>query len=116
MLSQAAIFISRPTVVFGMTAGDLSIDATFKEGAMNTSPQCNACGLPMTQPSQHAMGDPENPLCIYCTDAAGGLKPREEIREGMIQYVMKLEDWTQDKAAADVDRQMATLPAWVGAA
>jgi hypothetical protein len=114
-METAFLTMSRPAVILGMTVGDLTIDATLKEGAMNTSPRCDACGMPMTQPSQHAKGDPENPYCIYCTNAAGDLKPRDEIREGMIQYVMKLENWPRDQAAADVDRKMAELPAWAGA-
>jgi len=40
------------------------------------------------------------------------LKPRNEIREGMIHYVMKSENWQRDRAESEVDRQMAELPAW----
>jgi hypothetical protein len=72
--------------------------------------------MPMHQPSQHGNADPGNPYCIYCTDLAGNLKPRSEIREGMIQYTMKLEDWQRDKAETAVDRNMSRLPAWQGAA
>ena len=79
---------------------------------MIASPRCEACGMPMTQPSQHGNADPHNPYCIYCTDTAGNLKPRNEIREGMIHYVMKSEDCQRDRAESEVDRQMAELPAW----
>ena len=82
---------------------------------MNTSPRCGACGMVMNQPSQHGNGDPSYPYCIYCTDFAGNLKSRNEIREGMIQYTMKLEDWTREQAEREVDRQMARLPAWQAA-
>ncbi len=79
---------------------------------MIASPRCEACGMPMTQLSQHGNADPHNPYCIYCTDTAGNLKPRNEIREGMIHYVMKSENCQRDKAEGEVDRQMAQLPAW----
>jgi len=79
---------------------------------MNTSPRCAACGMPMSQPSQHGDADPYNPYCIYCTDLAGNLKSRSDIREGMIQYTMKLENWSREQAETEVDRQMSRLPAW----
>lgn len=79
---------------------------------MNASPRCGACGMLMTHPSQHGNSDPTYPYCIYCTDLAGNLKPRDEIREGMIHYVMKSEDLPRPKAETEVDRQMSTLPAW----
>ena len=66
----------------------------------------------MTQPSQHGNAEPHNPYCIYCTDTAGNLKPRNEIREGMIHYVMKSENCQRTQAEGTVDRQMAELPAW----
>ncbi len=79
---------------------------------MIASPRCQACGMPMTQPSQHGNADPYNPYCIYCTDTAGNLKPRNEIREGMIHYVMKSDNCERIQAEGTVDRQMADLPAW----
>ena len=79
---------------------------------MIASPRCQACGMPMAQPSQHGNADIHNPYCIYCTDTAGNLKPRNEIREGMIHYVMKSENCQRPQAEGTVDRQMAELPAW----
>ncbi len=82
---------------------------------MVKSPRCEACGMPMSQPSQHGNGDTGDLYCLYCTDTSGQLKPRSEIREGMIHYVMKSENWARDKAEVEVDRQMTHLPAWQGA-
>ena len=79
---------------------------------MTTAPQCGACGMPMSKPSQYGNDVSGGRLCIYCTDLAGNLKPRSEIREGMIQYTMKLESWPREKAELEVDRQMSRLPAW----
>ena len=83
---------------------------------MNASPRCEACGMTMTQPSQHGHADLSYPYCIYCTDPAGQLKPRNEIREGMIHYVMKSESCQRPDAEIQVDRQMTQLPAWQAAA
>lgn len=79
---------------------------------MTNAPRCEACGMTMSRPSQHGNGASDGRLCIYCTDLAGNLKPRSEIREGMIQYTMKLENWPREKAEQEVDRQMSHLPAW----
>lgn len=101
-----------PAVLFWGSAGTLTIDTPSKEGSMNTAPRCDACGMPMSRPSQHGNGDTSSRFCIYCTDLAGNLKPRSEIREGMIQYTMKLESWPREQAEAAVDQQMSQLPAW----
>ena len=74
--------------------------------------RCQACGMPLTHPSQHGNADADNPYCIYCTDTAGNLKSRTEIREGMIHYVMKSENCQRQQAEVEVDRQMKSLPAW----
>ena len=79
---------------------------------MTTAPRGDACGMPMSKPSQYGYGLSGGRLCIYCTDLAGNLKPRSEIREGMIKYTMKLESWPREKAELEVDRQMTRLPAW----
>ena len=68
--------------------------------------------MTMSRPSQHGNGVSGGQLCIYCTDLAGNLKPRSEIREGMIQYTMKLESWPREKAEQVIDSQMSQLPAW----
>lgn len=92
--------------------GVFTIDMPSKEGAMTTAPQCEACGMTMSRPSQHGNGNSGGRFCIYCTDLAGNLKPRSEIREGMIQYTMKLESWTREQAEQVVDMQLSQLPAW----
>ena len=79
---------------------------------MNASPLCGACGMPLTQVSQQFNGNSAGPFCTYCTTPAGDLKPRDEVREGMIQYMMNLEKWERPEAEVAVDKQMAQLPAW----
>ena len=49
---------------------------------------CESCGMPMETLDMHGGGIEENPYCIYCTDAHGHLKPRADVREGMIQFYM----------------------------
>jgi hypothetical protein len=48
-------------------AWGLTIDASLKEAVMNASQRCEACGMPMSQVSQHANGDAASRYCLYCT-------------------------------------------------
>jgi|CXWL01.1.fsa_nt_gi hypothetical protein len=68
--------------------------------------------MAMTSPSQYGNGDSTSRFCIYCTDQTGKLKARNEIRAGMIEYTMKLENWPRERAKYEVDRLLAGLPAW----
>ena len=83
---------------------------------MKSVSRCEACGMAMHQPSQRGNGDSSHPYCIYCTDMMGQLRPKSEIREGMIQYIMKFENCPRDRAELEADRQLKVLPAWQGAA
>lgn len=74
---------------------------------------CQSCGMPMNDTGDHGGANPTNPYCQYCTDDAGTLKSREEVREGMINFYMQTEG--KDRAAAEqvVDARMAQQPAWM---
>lgn len=74
--------------------------------------RCESCGMLMEGVSQHGGGDINNPHCVYCTDKAGKLKSREEVREGMIAFFMKSENKTREKAEKFVDQHMRKMPAW----
>ncbi|PIY64718.1 hypothetical protein COY91_04590 [Candidatus Shapirobacteria bacterium CG_4_10_14_0_8_um_filter_39_15] len=73
---------------------------------------CQSCGLPMMIDSDHGGGRIDNPYCHYCTDEAGNLKPKEEIREGMINLYMQSFGKTREEAEKEVDTRMAEMPAW----
>jgi len=74
--------------------------------------RCESCGMLMLKPSQHGGGKPFNRYCINCTDDEGNLRPREEVREGWIQFSMKSEGLVREHAEKLVDEQMANMPAW----
>jgi len=73
---------------------------------------CQSCGMPMETPADHGGGNTANPYCVHCTDAAGNLKPREEVREGMINYYMQTMGKSREEAETVVDEHMAKQPAW----
>ena len=62
---------------------------------------CHSCGMPT-----------EGRYCEYCVDDQGNLKPREEIRAGLTQW---LASWGSDKNAdygSRADHYLASMPAW----
>ncbi len=73
---------------------------------------CQSCGMPMDKPEDHGGGRPDNLYCKYCTDAQGNLLPRETVKQNMIQFYTQKMGKTPDEAAIEVDKIMATMPAW----
>jgi hypothetical protein len=51
--------------------------------------------------------------CKYCSDEAGNLKPREEIKQGIATW---LESWqegiTEEQALKRAEHFMQAMPAW----
>lgn len=73
---------------------------------------CQSCAMPLNTPSDHALGNEQNPYCVHCADANGNLKSKEEVREGMINYYTQTEGKTREEAERVVDAHMAMQPAW----
>lgn len=75
---------------------------------------CQSCGMPMTQVTDHGGGRPDNVHCQHCTDSAGNLKSKEEIKEGMVLYSIQSAGKTREEAETEVNAYMAQMPAWSG--
>ena len=72
---------------------------------------CESCGMPMQRPEDHGAGDATNKYCRYCAPD-GRLKSREDVREGWINAVMKMENLLREEAEKKVDEAMPKMPAW----
>jgi hypothetical protein len=68
--------------------------------------------MPLNNPSDHALGNEQNPYCAHCADESGNLKSKEEVREGMINFYTQTEGKTREDAERVVDAHMAMQPAW----
>jgi len=67
----------------------------------------------MAQDLDHGGGRLENPYCKYCTDPAGNLKTKEEVREGMINFQMQQSPGkTREEVEKEVDAHMSQMPTW----
>ncbi|MFX1416505.1 MAG: zinc ribbon domain-containing protein [Promethearchaeota archaeon] len=74
--------------------------------------KCESCGMTMTKAEEFGGHDPNNKHCVYCSDADGNLKPRNEVREGMIQFWMARENIDRKTAEEKTDSYMSSQPAW----
>jgi len=72
---------------------------------MSTS--CYSCGMPLT--AEKAKGN----FCEYCADEAGNLFPKEQIKQGIAQW---LSGWAPEKENVDflkrAENYMKAMPAW----
>ncbi|MDP3954746.1 MAG: zinc ribbon domain-containing protein [bacterium] len=73
---------------------------------------CQSCGMPMDQDVDHGGGRADNNYCKHCTDEAGNLKSRDEVREGMISFYTQSMGRSREEAVREVDAHMAQMPAW----
>lgn len=73
---------------------------------------CHSCGGPLADPS---LKGPTDVFCRYCADPQGNLRPQEQIRQGIAQW---LKSWqpgiTDEEARARAGHYMRAMPAWAG--
>ena len=71
---------------------------------------CHSCSMPLDSPDVRG---PSEIYCTYCTDDAGNLKPREEIKQGIACF---LKGWqqgiSQEQALTRAEHFMLAMPAW----
>ena len=75
---------------------------------------CESCGMPMEGAKDHGGQDEKNIYCKHCTDSKGQLKSREQVREGMINYMMRSEKKERAVAEKLIDEHMSRMPVWKG--
>ncbi len=69
---------------------------------------CFSCGMPV---GGKTAGPAEN-YCVYCTDDQGTLKARNEIRDGIGQWMQQWQGVDRETALKRAERYMAAMPAW----
>jgi len=77
-----------------------------------TTTQCISCGMPMSKPKDHAMGDSTKDYCLHCAHPDGTMVSREEARHGLTAFMVKTQGIDETAAGAAVEELMAKLPAW----
>lgn len=74
--------------------------------------KCESCGMPMESKSDFGGGKENNRYCRQCTYPDGNLKPRHEVREGLVRYYMKMKKMERAEAERYVEEYMRGMPAW----
>ncbi len=66
----------------------------------------------MTKPEEFGGHKVGNESCVYCSDSEGKLKPKNEVREGMVNFWMQREKIDRATAEKKTDEYMDSMPAW----
>ena len=79
-----------------------------------TAKNCMSCGMPMTKPEEFGGGYPENIYCVHCSHPDGSLKSREEVFEGIVNFMMTSQNMNRETAESAAKEYMSKMPAWSG--
>jgi hypothetical protein len=74
--------------------------------------KCIACGMPMKNPEDFAMGDSEKDYCLYCTHPDGTMQSYEEKLISLTSFIIKTQGIDETAANSAAKTMMAKLPAW----
>lgn len=75
---------------------------------------CLNCGMPMAKPEDFGGGNPDNIYCVHCSNSDGNLKSRDEVYEGMVNFMMTTRNMDRTTAETAAREHMAKMPAWSG--
>lgn len=73
---------------------------------------CIACGMPMKEKEDFAMGDESKDYCKFCARPDGTMQNYEEKLEGMTEFIVKTQGLDRNAAGDAAREMMAKLPAW----
>ena len=73
---------------------------------------CIACGMPMKEKEDFAMGDESKDYCRFCTRPDGSMQSYEEKLEGMTDFIIKTQGLDKEAARNAARGMMSKLPAW----
>ena len=73
---------------------------------------CIACGMPMTSPSDFAMGDQTKDYCIHCSNEDGSMHSFEEQVESITGFIVQTQGLAREAAKSAALSMMKKLPAW----
>ena len=71
---------------------------------------CHSCSMPLSSPE--AKG-PSDLYCKYCSDEAGNLRSRGEIKQGIASWLQTWQEGiTEEQAQKRAEHFMKAMPAW----
>jgi len=73
---------------------------------------CIACGMPMENASDYAMGDVEKDYCKFCARPDGSMQSYEEKLSSLTDFIIKTQGLDRQVAGSTAKAMLAKLPAW----
>ena len=73
---------------------------------------CIACGMPMQEKSDFAMGDENKDYCLYCANEDGSMHSFAEKKESLTGFIIKTQGLAREAAESAAVSMMKKLPAW----
>lgn len=74
--------------------------------------RCIACGMPMKNPEDFAMGNLEKEYCRYCSRPDGTMQSYEEKLDSLTNFIVKTQGLEIKSANIAAKSMMDKLPAW----
>ncbi len=73
---------------------------------------CIACGMPMKEPADFAMGDTEKDYCVHCSRPDGTMQSYDEKLDSFTAFIVRTQGLDKTAANHAAKNMMAKLPAW----
>lgn len=73
---------------------------------------CIACGMPMNDVSDFAMGDATKDYCAHCARPDGSMQSFEEKKESLTDFMIRTQGFDKNAVLEVVEGMMKKLPAW----
>ena len=73
---------------------------------------CIACGMPMMEKANFAMGDESKDYCVHCAKEDGSMNSFEEQKANMTGFIIKTQGLACEAAESAALAAMKKLPAW----
>ena len=73
---------------------------------------CIACGMPMKEKSDFAMGDESKDYCVHCANEDGSMHSFEQKKESITNFIIKTQGLAHEAAESAALSMMKKLPAW----
>ena len=73
---------------------------------------CIACGMPMKEKADFALGDESKDYCVHCANEDGSMHSFEEKKASMTAFIVKTQGLAAEAAESAAISMMKKLPAW----
>ena len=70
--------------------------------------------MPMNKLEDFGGGNPANIYCVHCSKPDGSLKSRDEVFEGITNFMMMSQNMDRETAKSAAKEHVARMPAWSG--